>query len=1090
MALSYDPNVTYKIINKKSDQALSIHAAGTDNGSRVILWEFVNADDQLWQIVDIGNGFYKLLNKHSGRALSTLTLNGGTGNGTIVHLWDYLTTFPDQHWIISPGSEGFVRITNRNGRRAVSCLNGGTDNDTTIHLWDYLSGFDDQDWSIVPVPQFDPSKSFRIMNRRSNRALSVQWTGSANGSRIVLWDFVNAEDQLWHVVDLHNGFYKLINNHSGRALSTLQGGIDNGTILHLWDDLTTFPDQFPDQHWAINPVNADFVKITNRKSGRAVSCLNGGTVNNTAIHLWQYLGGFDDQDWILLPVTDYVDVDANVVISEISPYMTGVCLEDVNHEVYGGIYSQMIFGESFQEPPPYDANAFYKIINKKSLKALSILEHGSENGARAVIRGFNSEEDQLWQMIDIGDGFYKIINKQSGKVLSTLNGGSTNKTIIHLWEYLTTFPDQHWAIGPGTGSVPIMNRKGRRVVSCIDGGTSDNTGLHLFDYLGAFFPDILDQDWSIEPVTPLTRPEVSGMWRSLRKGSATGTYSIAHNAPFIKGAKSQRIIHTGGVGEIGIENQALNRWGMSFQAGMPYEGYLYVQTSAPTTFYLALESRSGDLVYAETSLIALNQINAEWSRHDFTLTPNANDTRGRFAIKLKQPGSITVGYVFLQPGSWGRFDDLPVRKDIIEGLIAQGNTVLRFGGSSVNSGGYRWKNMVGPRESRPATGGTFYLYATNGWGIFDFLNLTESAGMVGIPALDINETENDISNFMDYVTGSITTVWGRCRADDGHPEPYTLKYLQLGNEQLIDGVYFEKFKKLAPIIWNKDPAIILIVGDWVYDDVIANRFYFTGGHVASLAGHQQILDLAKDYGREVWFDCHVWTDDVDLGLPQEQRYDAKILKQVEALHSLHTQLSGCSPGANFKLVVFELNANSHDLHRALGNALAIGIMQRLGNEIHVVTSANALQPDEQNDNGWDQGLLFFNADKTWRQPAYFVTQMKAMNYLPLAVRANVSGRESVTFDVTALKSADGTTLALHVVNTIDVARTYTIHLSGFDPLRSTAHVTTLSGPQSGRNTSANPNAIVPSEADVLYSRVGNTITFTFAPNSFTILRFQ
>lgn len=102
-------------------------------------------------------------------------------------------------------------------------------------------------------------------------------------------------------------------------------------------------------------------------------------------------------------------------------------------------------------------------------------------------------------------------------------------------------------------------------------------------------------------------------------------------------------------------------------------------------------------------------------------------------------------------------------------------------------------------------------------------------------------------------------------------------------------------------------------------------------------------------------------------------------------------------------------------------------MQRLGNEIHVVTSANALQPDEQNDNGWDQGLLFFNADKTWRQPAYFVTQMKAMDYLPLAVRANVSGRESVTFDVTALKSTDGTTLALHVVNMINVARAYAIH---------------------------------------------------------------
>src|SRR5262249_51097584 len=153
-------------------------------------------------------------------------------------------------------------------------------------------------------------------------------------------------------------------------------------------------------------------------------------------------------------------------------------------------------------------------------------------------------------------------------------------------------------------------------------------------------------------------------------------------------------------------------------------------------------------------------------------------------------------------------------------------------------------------------------------------------------------------------------------------------------------------------IWRKDPEIILIVDDWSYDDVIANRFYFRAepNHVTSLAAHQKILELAKAHDREVWFDCHVWTDDVDLGLSHEQRYDAKIARQVAALHSLHTQLSGSSPEANFKLVVFELNANSHDQHRAVGNALAIGMMQRLGDEIHVVASANALQPDQQNDN--------------------------------------------------------------------------------------------------------------------------------------------
>jgi hypothetical protein len=254
--MAYDPNTPCKIINKKSGKALSVD--GSTNGSRAILWNFVNAPGQLWYIVDIGNGFFKIENNHSGRVLSTL--NGGSERGTIIHIWEDLTTFPDQHWAITPVDAGFVKITHRISGRAVSCLEGGEDDNTPIHLWDYLGGYPDQDWSIIPVPQYDPNVSYKIVNRKSGRALSVWEAGSANGSGAILFEYVNAEDQRWHIVDLGNGFYKIINNHSGRALSTLNGGSERGTIIHIWDYLTTFPDQ----HWAITPVDAGFVKITHR----------------------------------------------------------------------------------------------------------------------------------------------------------------------------------------------------------------------------------------------------------------------------------------------------------------------------------------------------------------------------------------------------------------------------------------------------------------------------------------------------------------------------------------------------------------------------------------------------------------------------------------------------------------------------------------------------------------------------------------------------------------------------------------------------------------------------------------------------------
>jgi hypothetical protein len=1075
-----DPNRPHKIINRKSGKALS--AAGTANESVVILWELINGLKQLWYIVDTGDGYVRFENRHSGRLLSTFDLD----NRTFIHLRDDGGTAHDQHWTIDPAEAGFVKIANRVGGRVVSCLDGGTANETAILLWDYLGDQPDQDWSIQPVPAYDPKASYRIINRKSDKDLSVYDAGATNGSPTNLFRYEDAEDQRWHIVDLGNGFHKLVNNHSGRVLSTRDGGSTNGTIIHIWDDLTTFPDQ----HWVITPVGDGCVKITNRLCGRAVSCLNGGVDDQTRIHLWDYIGA-PDQEWRLEQVTEHVDVDADHIIAHVSPYMTGVCLEDVNHEVYGGIDSQMIFGESFQEPPPFDPNALYKIVNADN-GALSARKRGWDNGTLAIIWEFVNAPDQLWHIADIGDGFYKIINYYSGRALSTLYGGSANGTIIHLWDYLSTFPDQHWAIGPGGGG-RIMNRTSRRVVSCLDGGAANNTRVELRD----FDPPAKHQFWHIAAVTTVTRPEVSGMWRSLSKGSATGTYTHATNGPF-KGTHFQQMTYTGGTGEIGIENRSLNRWGMDVQADKSYEGYVYVRTSAPTTIYVAFESASGASVYAETSFTADDPA---WTRYDFALTPDHDDPRGRFAIKLKEPGSVDVGYVFVQPGAWGRFKDLPVRKDIAEGLVAQGNTFLRFGGSSVHFRvaedpihphlwplAYRWKYMTGPRDSRRFTGGFFYPYTTNGWGIFEFLNLTEAMGVVGIPTVSIDESPEDMADFIDYVNGPTSTPWGQRRADDGHPEPYRLKYLELGNEERVDATYFEKFERLAIKLWAKDPEIILIVGDWNDAETLIDpelKHYSVRNE-----GHRRILNLATQHGREVWFDCHVWTDDVWLGESREQRFDGKARNQVLAVDRLHATLAELGPRARFKVVVFELNANSHDAHRALANAIAIGGMQRLGDKVQMVASANALQPDDQNDNIWDQGLLFFNPRRTWAQPAYYVTQMKAQNYLPLAVQAKVSGRESVTFDVTATRSDDGRILLLHVVNTIDVPRTYKFDLHGFDPRRTSAHVTTLAGARGARNSSTNPHAVVPWEAEVPYSRFGNTITLTFAPSSFTIVRLR
>ena len=293
----------------------------------------------------------------------------------------------------------------------------------------------------------------------------------------------------------------------------------------------------------------------------------------------------------------------------------------------------------------------------------------------------------------------------------------------------------------------------------------------------------------------------------------------------------------------------------------------------------------------------------------FTLTPNATDAAGRFAVTLRKPGSVALGYAFLQPGPWGRFKGLPVRRDVVEGLIDQGITVLRYGGSMVNHAEYRWKKMIGPRDRRPTNPGCWYPYSSNGWGIVDFLDFCQAAGFLAIPAFNMDETPQDMADFVEYVNGPASSVWGRRGAADGHPGPYRLTHMELGNEERVDEHYYRRFKAMAEAIWAKDPQMILVVGDFAYQP-IRDPDHVTGAAsgITSLAGQRKILALAKQHDREVWFDLHVGTDG--------PRPDSTL----DGMLSFATALDKLADGARHKVVVFEFNAGNHAQRRALANA--------------------------------------------------------------------------------------------------------------------------------------------------------------------------
>ncbi|NQT84878.1 DUF1080 domain-containing protein, partial [bacterium] len=801
-------------------------------------------------------------------------------------------------------------------------------------------------------------------------------------------------------------------------------------------------------------------------------------------------------------------VHADRVTHRISRYMTGACIEDVNHEIYGGIYSQMIFGESFEEPavssPPEGFTAFGGTWVVKD----GVLRAGAGQGAKLIPDGpefsigkvgvemyFPDDKPGnaglIVKLKDPGVGADRFIGYEVALSprRKRLIFARHRNNFEPIREVRCDVPLEKWiplVVEMGETSVDI-SVNGKTVLKYEDDThplRSGRVALRTWQRKAVYRDLWLKIEGEKKPLPFKSRAdqsltgEVSGMWRPLARNSAQGEFTLESEDSF-NGSQSQRVAFLSGKGEIGIENQSLNRWGMYFQAGKSYEGYVWVRADEPADFYVAMESGDGSQVYSEKKLRASSQ---GWKRLDFALTPRDADKKGRFAIKLKNPASIVIGHAFLQPGSWGRFKGLPVRKDIAEGLLEQGLTVLRLGGSMINSGQYRWKKMIGPRDRRPPYRGTWYPYSTNGWGIIDFLNFCEQAGFLGIPAFNIEETPEDMRDFAEYVNGEPNSVWGSKRVEDGHPKPYNLKYIEIGNEEAINEHYFERFKLLAEAMWSKDPGIVPVVGDFLYNAPIRDPFDFRGApRIKSLAVHKKILEFAEARGKAVWFDVHIWNH--EPGNPDEMGGGVIGLRDfIRALHEFNT-------GADFKVCVFEENANNHGVRRALGHAHAINELERMGADVPVVCAANCLQPYKQNDNGWNQGMLFLTPSQAWGQPPYYVTQMISRNYLPLCVETDFESTGKA-LDVTAKKSEDGKALTVQVVNVSAGRVKSRMRLSGFTPRNPVARVIRIEGELDDVNTPDDPENIVSREREWSYRIEDGEMTYTFPPYSFTILRFE
>ena len=371
--------------------------------------------------------------------------------------------------------------------------------------------------------------------------------------------------------------------------------------------------------------------------------------------------------------------------------------------------------------------------------------------------------------------------------------------------------------------------------------------------------------------------------------------------------------------------------------------------------------------------------------------------------------------------------------------------------------------MIGDPDLRPPYRGHWNHYTTNGFGIEEFLQYCEKTNMTPSFAINIYETPQDMADMVEYLNGDQTTEWGAKRAKNGHPEPYGVKYIEIGNEEVIFNgdrkadyqAYIDRFTLLHEAMFKKDATLKFINAAW----------WRPGSpHVESVF---RALNGKADY-----WDLHVFGDDPLAGLETDKQLTLMMQK-----------FKSWDPNTKMQIAVFEENGSKHGMQRALGHATNLNAIRKHSEYVLTSSPANALQPYEQNDNDWDQGQIFFSPDQVWGMPPFYSQQMQSQHHLPLRVESIVEG----PLNVTATRSEDAKTLVLHVVNAGPEVAT-SLLVDSFKVADGNIDSYCIAGDLNAINSPENPDQYKTEHKVVKFDSAKPS--YTFPANSYTILKFK
>ena len=552
---------------------------------------------------------------------------------------------------------------------------------------------------------------------------------------------------------------------------------------------------------------------------------------------------------------------------------------------------------------------------------------------------------------------------------------------------------------------------------------------------------------------------------------AFGKFEVKNDGPF------ERCPHYVVLGYSGHNDTA---------TGLQNEGYfgIGIEKAEDYRFSVWAKAVSGDAT-VEVSLVDENTMEEhqefataelkvsgnEWKKYELVLKPAKTVQKANLRLLLKGKNSVALEHVSLFPKHTFKDRDNGMRRDLAQALYDLHPGVFRFPGGCIVEGSsleqrYQWKNSIGPVENRPLNGNRWLstfnyrlfpdYYQSYGLGFYEYFLLSEDIGAEPLPVLNVGmacQYQNwnnpkahvpvdslqpyiqDCLDLIEFANGDVNTTWGKKRAEMGHPAPFNLKFLAVGNEQW-DTLYYERLRPFVKAIKAKYPNIKLI-GTSGPD---SEGKMFDKGWKAMKELKANLVD-EHFYRDEHWFLSH--------GLRYEG-YDRKGPKVFAGEYACH--------GKGKKWNHFETS---------LYEAAFMTDLERNADVVDMATYA----PLFAHVDGWQwrPDMIWYDNTRMFKTVSYYVQQMyacnKGTNVLPLTMNGKaVAGQEGQDgLFASAVVDKQKGEVIVKVANTSDKTQEVTLNLNGLKGSRSASLTTLQCDNMDAENTLDNPNKIRPVE---------------------------